>query len=113
MLYDLHEMQRAMMSPLTEFTEIGSKLFSLPGSPLAYSPMARQMAASYEMIFRLGKKYEKPAWDLPTTEVNGKIVGVKTENVYAKPFCKLSETYSAVCSRQLPRHWYLQGKNQG
>jgi poly(3-hydroxybutyrate) depolymerase len=89
MLYDLHEMQRAMMSPLTEFTELGSKLFSLPGSPLAYSPMARQVAASYEMIFRLGKTYEKPAWELPTTEVKGKIVGVKTENVYAKPFCNL------------------------
>jgi len=89
MLYDLHEMQRAMMSPLAHFTEVGSKLFSLPGSPLAYSPMARQVAASYELIFRLGKTYDKPEWDIPTTEVNGKIVGVKPENVYAKPFCDL------------------------
>jgi len=89
MLYDLHEMQRAMLSPLAHFTEVGSKLFSLPGSPLAYSPMARQMAASYELIYRLGKTYDKPEWDLPTTEVNGKIVAVTKKNVYAKPFCNL------------------------
>ena len=56
MLYQLHEMHRAMMSPLTHFTELGSKLFSHPASPFAYTPMARQMAASYELIHRIGKK---------------------------------------------------------
>jgi poly(3-hydroxybutyrate) depolymerase len=51
--------------------------------------MARQRAAGYELIHRLGKKYEKPAWDLPTTEVNGKPVAVSEEIVYTKPFCNL------------------------
>ena len=89
MLYDLHEMHRALMSPLTHFTDIGSKLFTHPASPLAYSPIARQMAAGYELIHRMGKNYQKPAWGLPTTQVNGKPVAVTEEMIVAKPFCNL------------------------
>lgn len=89
MLYQLHEMHRAIMSPLAAFTDVGSKLFSHPASPLAYTPIARQMAASYELVHRLGKKYEKPEWQLPLTEINGKSVAVNEETVHHLPFCNL------------------------
>lgn len=89
MLYQLHEMHRAIMSPLAAFTDVGSKLFSHPASPLAYSPIARQMAAGYELVHRLGKKYEKPEWQLPFTEINGKSVAVSEETVHQLPFCNL------------------------
>ena len=100
MLYQLHEMHRAMMSPLTHFTELGSKLFSHPASPLAYTPMARQMAAGYEFIHRLGKKYEKPSWGLTTTEVNGKHVGVTIETDLRLPFCNLIHFKRDVSDKQ-------------
>jgi poly(3-hydroxybutyrate) depolymerase len=89
MLYHLHEMHRAFMSPLANLTDVGSKLFSHPGSPLAYMPIARQMAASYELVHRLGKEYEKPEWQLASTEINGQSVSVKEQTVHQLPFCNL------------------------
>jgi len=100
MLYQLHEMQRAVMSPLAHFTELGSKLFSHPASPFAYTPMARQMAAGYELIYRLGKNYEKPAWGLTTTEVNGKQVGVTIETELSLPFCNLIHFKRDISEKQ-------------
>jgi len=89
MLYDLHELQRAFLTPLAAFTDTGSQLFSNPYSPLAYTPLSRQIAAAYELMHRLGKDYEKPAWNLPVTQVDGKEVAVAEHTVVDKPFCKL------------------------
>ena len=79
MLYQLHELHRAIMSPIAAFTDVGSKLFSHPASPLAYTPGARQFAAGYELIHRIGKKFEKPQWQLPTTDIDGESVAVIPE----------------------------------
>ena len=43
MLYQLHEMQRAFLTPFAAFTDAGSQLFSSPYSPLAYTPISRQL----------------------------------------------------------------------
>ncbi|HLU14559.1 MAG TPA: polyhydroxyalkanoate depolymerase [Burkholderiaceae bacterium] len=89
MLYDLHELQRALLSPLAAFTDTSSRLFSHPLSPLSYTPLSRQISATYELVHRLGKEYEKPAWGLASTEINGKQVAVSEHVVANKPFCKL------------------------
>lgn len=89
MLYDLHEFQRAFLNPLAAFTEHGSQLFSHPYSPLAYTPVSRQIAASYSLVHRLGKEYEKPAWGLHTTKINGRNIAVQDRVVLHKPFCNL------------------------
>ena len=65
MLYQLHEMQRAFLTPFAAFTDAGSQLFSSPYSPLAYTPISRQLAAGYELMTRIGKEYQKPAWACP------------------------------------------------
>src|SRR5690606_24100276 len=89
MLYDLHELQRAFLNPLASFTDSGSLLFSHPYSPLAYTPVSRHMAATYELVHRLGKDYEKPEWHLNDTQVEGRSVAVTTRTAFEKPFCKL------------------------
>lgn len=89
MLYDLHELQRAFLTPLAAFTDTGSQIFSHPYSPFAYTPVSRQIAATYELVHRLGKDYEKPAWGLPTTKIAGKHIAVTEEAVVQKPFCNL------------------------
>ncbi|WP_447918391.1 polyhydroxyalkanoate depolymerase [Achromobacter aegrifaciens] len=89
MLYQLHEMQRAFLTPFAAFTDAGSQLFSSPYSPLAYTPISRQMAAGYELMTRIGKEYQKPAWNLPTTEIQGKSVRVIEGVALDKPFCRL------------------------
>lgn len=89
MLYDLHELHRTILAPFTAFTQTGSQLFSNPYSPLAYTPLSRQLAAAYELAHRVGKNYQKPAWNLPFTYIRGREVAVSEETVLEKPFCRL------------------------
>lgn len=89
MLYDLHELRRAFLSPLAAFTDTSSKLFSHPYSPFSYTPVSRQLAATYELVHRLGKEYEKPQWGLPFTQIDGVDVAVTEHTAIAKPFCNL------------------------
>lgn len=89
MLYDLHELQRAFLNPLSRFTDSSSLVFSHPYSPLAYTPVSRHIAATYELVHRLGKVYEKPAWQLRHTLIDGQKAAVTVNNVYSKPFCNL------------------------
>ncbi|MFT0534156.1 polyhydroxyalkanoate depolymerase [Castellaniella hirudinis] len=101
MLYDLHELQRTILAPLTAFTETGSQLFSNPYSPLAYTPLSRQFAAAYELAHRMGKDYEKPAWNLAATVIDGQDVAVTEETALAQPFCRLVH-FRRDTSRQDP-----------
>lgn len=89
MLYDMHEMRRWFLNPLSLWAQATSELFSNPYSPLAYTPMSRRLAAGYELLHRLGKEYEKPAFGLDTTEVDGVEVEVVEEVVVDTPFCNL------------------------
>lgn len=89
MLYELHEMQRAFLRPLAAFTDASSQLFSSPYSPLAYTPLSRQLAASCELLHRIGKEYQKPAWGLESTAIDGRAVKVVETVALDKPFCRL------------------------
>lgn len=89
MLYDLHELQRAFLNPLSRFTDSSSLLFSHPYSPLAYTPVSRHIAATYELVHRLGKDYEKPQWQLEHTLIDGSEAAVTVNNVFQKPFGNL------------------------
>jgi poly(3-hydroxybutyrate) depolymerase len=89
MLYQWHELGRAFMNPLSAWAEANARLYSNPRSPFAYSPASRRIAASFDLLHRLGRAYEKPEWQLPTTEVDGKTVNVSVEVEIEKPFCHL------------------------
>lgn len=89
MLYQLHEMQRSFLTPLMQWADASSKLFSNPVSPFAHTPFSQRIAAGYELMYRLGKEYEKPAFGLKTTTINGEEVGIVERIVVDKPFCKL------------------------
>jgi len=89
MLYHLHELQRAFLTPFAAFTDAGSQLFSSPYSPLAYTPLSRQLAAGCELMHRLGKEYQKPAWNLPSTRIDGRTVRVTETVALEQPFCRL------------------------
>ncbi len=89
MLYQLHEMNRTLLSPLIQWAEASSKLFTNPVSPFAHTPFAQRIAAGYELMFRLGKEYEKPAFGITHTEVNGVQTAIIEDVAVDKPFCKL------------------------
>jgi len=89
MLYALHEMQHALLAPWNHAARLGHELFSNPFSPLAYFPTSRRAAAGAELFYRLTQRYEKPAFGLDNTVVDGRSVAVHEQVVLDKPFCKL------------------------
>ncbi|MGB7184684.1 MAG: polyhydroxyalkanoate depolymerase [Burkholderiaceae bacterium] len=97
MLYQLHEAQRAVLNPLSSWAEAMSQLYSNPYSPLTYAPFAGRAAAGFELMHRLGKKYEKPDFGLTKTVIDGVTVPVIERVMIDKPFCQLLQF-----KRQLP-----------
>ncbi len=89
MLYHFHELNRTFINPLMQWAQASAKLFTNPVSPLAHTPFAQRIAAGYELMYRLGKDYEKPQFDLKSTTVNGKTIGIVEQPLITKPFCTL------------------------
>ncbi|MBV7540337.1 polyhydroxyalkanoate depolymerase [Acidovorax sp. sic0104] len=89
MLYHIYETQRSLMEPFTDFAQAAAKLFSNPMSPFSESPLAQRMSAGYELLYRLGKDYEKPAFGIHSVDVNGVGVAVHERIEVDKPFCEL------------------------
>ncbi|WP_151446026.1 polyhydroxyalkanoate depolymerase [Lacisediminimonas profundi] len=100
MLYHMHELNRTMMSPLIQWAEASSKLFTNPISPLAHTPFSQRIAAGYELMFRLGKAYEKPEFGIDSTRVNDADVAVLEEVAIEKPFCRLLHFRKDLSSKQ-------------
>jgi poly(3-hydroxybutyrate) depolymerase len=71
MLYQIYEAQRSMMEPFADFAQAAAKLYSNPMLPMAQSPMSQRVSAGYELMYRLCKDYEKPAFDIKTVRVEG------------------------------------------
>jgi poly(3-hydroxybutyrate) depolymerase len=52
-------------------------------------PGAERLAASYELLHRLGKDYKKPEFGIRSVNAHGKEVVVQELTTIAKPFCNL------------------------
>jgi poly(3-hydroxybutyrate) depolymerase len=89
MLYQLHELNRTLLHPLIQWAEASAKLFSNPVSPLAHTPFSQRIAAGYELLYRLGKDYEKPEFGIKEVSVEDKTVAVFEQIADEKPFCRL------------------------
>ena len=89
MLYQLYETQRALMSPFSEFASASAKLYDHPLSPFAHSPLAQRISASFDLMHRLAKEYEKPAFGITAATVNGVEIAVQEQVAVKKPFCRL------------------------
>ena len=51
--------------------------------------MAQRMAAGYDLLYRLGKDYEKPEFNIKTVKVDGDDVVIQESVELDKPFCEL------------------------
>ncbi len=89
MLYQLYETQRALMSPFSEFASATAKLYNHPLSPFAQIPMAQRVSASFDLMHRLAKEYEKPSFAITSAPVGGVEVAVQEQVAITKPFCRL------------------------
>ena len=93
MLYQLYETQRSLMEPFAEFAQAAAKLYGNPMNGFGQMPFAQRTAAGLDLMYRLGKDYVRP-------EFNIKTVGVEHDGVVTdvaiherveidKPFCEL------------------------
>ena len=89
MLYQLHELQRSMLSPLVAWSEASAKMLSAPNSWLSHLPGASRWAAGFELFHRIGKDYEKPEFGIRTVHAHGHELPIVEIPVATRPFCKL------------------------
>lgn len=103
MLYQIHEMQHAAMSPLTQWADAVSHLFSSSISPFAYTPFAQNIAAGAELMYRIAKDYKKPAFRIDSTTVNGHFTGIEETVADKKPFCTLLHFKKQLAEKELEK----------
>lgn len=89
MLYQLYETQRALMEPFVDLAQAAAKMLSKEDSPMAHLPMVQRMSAGYDLMYRLGKDYEKPAFGIHTVDVDGVDIAIHEKIELNKPFCEL------------------------
>ena len=89
MLYRLHELQRAFLSPLVHWSEANARMLTAPGSAFGLMPGAQRVAAGWELVHRIGKDYEKPVFGIGSIEAHGHTVPVVEIKALERPFCNL------------------------
>ncbi|MGO4813244.1 polyhydroxyalkanoate depolymerase [Cupriavidus sp. 2MCAB6] len=89
MLYQFHELKSAMLLPLTALAQATSRTLTNPLSPLSLVPCATRLAAGYELLYRLGKDYKKPSFDIKSVQCHDRDVPIVEQTIVQKPFCKL------------------------
>ena len=89
MLYQAHEYFRSMLNPWSELSGIVSKSLHNPSSQYSFLPYSERMAALLQLVYRIGKDYEKPVWKIKPLNIEGQIVPVLPEVIVSKPFCNL------------------------
>jgi len=89
MLYKIYEFQRALMEPFVDFAQAAAKLYGGPSSPIGKSPFSQRVSAGYSLMYRLGKDYEKPAFDIPRVEAGDGHLVIDERVELDKPFCEL------------------------
>ncbi len=89
MLYQIFETQRSLMEPFADFAQAASKLYGQTNSPIAQNPMAQRVSAGYDLLYRLGKDYEKPQFGIKSVMVDDTEVAIHERIEMDKPFCEL------------------------
>ncbi len=94
LLYQMHELGRAWMAPMTYWADANARMLSAPGSWLSSLPHAQRAAAGYELLYRIGKDYEKPKFGIHSVTGSGRdgaeiTYPVVEREVLRTPFCRL------------------------
>ena len=89
MLYQIYEAQRSLMEPFADFALATSKLYSNPLSPFGQHPFAQRISAGFDLMYRLGKDYEKPEFGIKTLDIDGVEIAIQERVEIDKPFCEL------------------------
>lgn len=89
MLYHAFELTHAAIRPMRTMAKISQQMLQSPFNPLASMQATRTSTASLEMFINATRRYEKPAFGLETTIVDGVETPIVEEIALALPFCNL------------------------
>jgi poly(3-hydroxybutyrate) depolymerase len=78
-----------LIEPFSDLASFAAKSFANPLSLAGQNPLSQRISASYDLMHRLGKDYEKPEFGLRTIEVKGVEVAIHERIEWKKPFCEL------------------------
>jgi poly(3-hydroxybutyrate) depolymerase len=90
LLYQWHEFWRSGLAPYTYFADAGAKMYASQDSWLSTVPGAQRTAAAFELMYRLGKEYEKPEFNIHSVDIDGVPCPVVERVALEKPFCRLT-----------------------
>lgn len=103
MLYQVHEMQRAVMEPWRWWAQASADSLSSPYSPLSYVPSANKFIAGFDLMLRLTKRYGRPAFGIKHVEVGGHQADIQEQVLLDKPFCQLLNFKKSRSIKNEPR----------
>ncbi len=89
MLYPLYELNHMALTPLRKIARFQKEMLDSAYNPLAETALHKSLVAAYEVFENATRRYDKPAWNLPTTDINGIDVPVEDRVVWSRPFCNL------------------------
>ena len=87
--YFWYEAAHWMLTPARAAADATQLVFKNPANPITYTSYGRTVSAACEMFERTTRRYGKPAFNLPTTTVEGLVTDVTERVVWSKPFCQV------------------------
>jgi poly(3-hydroxybutyrate) depolymerase len=89
MLYQWYDWQRTALEPWRLFTQAATEIYGHPDSPLSHLPGSRNVAAAFDLMTRITKRYERPVFGIHRVTSNGVEYAVSEVYDVQKPFCRL------------------------
>jgi poly(3-hydroxybutyrate) depolymerase len=88
-LYSLYELGHMSVAPLRFAAMMQSTMLRSALNPVADTDVSRTAAAASDLFESMTRRYRKPDWKLPTTNVNGVAVAVNPVSVWSSPWCRM------------------------
>ncbi len=89
LLYQWYELGHVVVQPARLAADATRMMLASPFNPFSHTSAARHAAAAFEVFERTTRRYDKPAFGLTATKVNGEIVPVNERVAWRSPFCRL------------------------
>jgi poly(3-hydroxybutyrate) depolymerase len=89
LLYHWYLAGHAAVKPARAAADGYRMFFRNPLNPFTHTTIGRSAAAACEVFERTTRRYDKPAFGIASTQIEGKRLTVQEEVVWQTPFCKL------------------------
>ncbi|MBG1233790.1 polyhydroxyalkanoate depolymerase [Aestuariivirga litoralis] len=88
-LYSMFELNHAALQPFRAMANMGLSFWASAANPLRDTSMGRQATAALTMFERATRRFAKPSFDIPETQIDGKAYLIDEQVAWETPFCKL------------------------